>query len=320
MRASAAAALVTAALASVVVGAAVLPNCQGAPPAVVPAEAPSPRLRIPGVVEFIAFGDQGKGNDGQKRVAEAMFEVCRDRGCDFGVVLGDNLYRYGFEEPDDPRMKERFDLPYGPLDMPFYAVLGNHDYAHGRNHERALWQLDWAARSNLMEMPSQYYRFEADRAAFFALDTTRVFWYGETEQSGWLDRELAASKHKWKIVFGHHPYRSNGNHGNAGQYEGWRAPWVGGRSLRTLFEDRICDGVDLYLSGHDHNLQYLQHCGVELVVTGAAATTTPIVDRGNESFFEASQLGFVWIRLDENMTLAFFDDRGKLLFERVVTR
>jgi len=285
-----------------------------------PGKAPSPRLATPGVAQFIAFGDAGKGNRGQREVAEAMVDVCRKKGCDFGVMLGDNLYNRGFERPNDPRMKARFDDLYGPLDIPIYGALGNHDYATGRDTLRAQWQIDWAADHNQMEMPAHFYTFEAGPAEFFALDTNRVFQWGEEEQSDWLATALPASKARFKIVYGHHPFRSNGRHGNAGGYEGWRAPWVGGFSLKTLFEDRLCDGADLYLAGHDHNLQYLQWCGVELVVSGAAATHTEIIDRGNEGLFEASQLGFAWIRLDQNMTLAFYDDRGKLLFERVVTR
>ena len=300
-----------------VVLAAVVGHCDGVD-RTDPGEAPSPRLRNPSAVEFVAFGDAGKGNRGQRQVAEAMHKVCRERGCDFALMLGDNLYNRGFEQPRDPRMKARFDDLYLSLDIPVYGVLGNHDYATGRDTMRAQWQLDWARTHNQLEMPAHFYRFEAGPVTFFGLDTNRVFQWGEEEQSAWLADALPKAQSPWKVVFGHHPYRSNGRHGNAGQYEGWRLPLVGGAALKQLFDDRLCGQADLYLSGHDHTLQSLQWCGVELVVSGAGATHTPLVDRGNETRFEASQLGFAWLRLDANMTLAFYDDQGKLLFERVV--
>ena len=301
----------------IVFAAAMVGHCDGVE-RIRPGEAPSPRLENPSVVQFVAFGDAGKGNRGQRDVAAAMGKVCGERGCDFGLMLGDNLYQRGFERPDDPRMRERFDAFYLPLDFPIYGVLGNHDYATGRDTLRAQWQVDWALEHNQLEMPAHFYRFEAGHASFFGLDTNRVFHWGEEEQSAWLARALPASSSTWKIVFGHHPYRSNGRHGNAGSYEGWRAPLVGGAPLKRLFDTRLCGHADLYLSGHDHTLQWLEWCGVDLVVSGAGATHTPLVDRGNPSKFQTSQLGFAWIRLDKNMTLAFYDDRGKLLFERVV--
>ena len=303
----------------VALSAAVVGHCGGVD-AKGPGEAPSPRLQDPAAVQFIAFGDAGKGNRGQRDVAAAMLDVCRARGCDFALMLGDNLYQRGFEEPRDPRMKERFDEVYLPLDIPVYGVLGNHDYATGRDTLRAQWQVDWAADHNQLEMPAHFYRFEAGPATFFALDTNRVFQWGEAEQSAWLAQALPESTAQWTVVFGHHPYRSNGRHGNAGRYEGWKLPLVGGSALKTLCDTRLCGQADLYLAGHDHTLQSLQWCGMELVVSGAGATRTPLVDRGNETRFEASQLGFAWIRLDRNMTLAFHADEGKLLFERVLTR
>ena len=46
----------------------------------------------PKTVKFIAIGDTGKGNADQRRVAIAMRDLCAAKGCDFVLMLGDNIY------------------------------------------------------------------------------------------------------------------------------------------------------------------------------------------------------------------------------------
>ncbi len=41
---------------------------------------------------ILVLGDSGTGKAGQYRVGHAMYEVCRQRGCDFALMLGDNIY------------------------------------------------------------------------------------------------------------------------------------------------------------------------------------------------------------------------------------
>ena len=46
---------------------------------------------------LLVFGDGGTGEAGQYRVGQAMYEVCRERQCDFALMLGDNIYEDGIE-------------------------------------------------------------------------------------------------------------------------------------------------------------------------------------------------------------------------------
>jgi hypothetical protein len=127
---------------------------------------------------------------------------------------------------------------------------------------------------------------------------------------------LARSDAQHKVVFGHHPFRSNGPHGNAGAYEGWSyIPWLSGASLERLFTATLCDQADVYLSGHDHNLQWTTACAVELVVSGSGAKTRPIVDRGNPMHFAEAAPGFVWLELSESAQIAFYDQEAGLRFQ-----
>ena len=54
-------------------------------------------------------------------------------------------------------------------------------------------------------MPSEYYTFREGPAAFFALDARALVlnnFRPASEQSAWLDDELAKSDAPWKFVFG----------------------------------------------------------------------------------------------------------------------
>ena len=45
------------------------------------------------------------------------------------------------ERADDPRM-DAVMAPLGQADIPWYLVHGNHDYARGRDRQRAAWARD----------------------------------------------------------------------------------------------------------------------------------------------------------------------------------
>jgi hypothetical protein len=77
--------------------------------------------------------------------------------------------------------------------------------------------------------------------------------------------------------------------------------------------------VDLYLSGHDHNRQWLEpSCGVELIVSGAGAKLTDLEGRGSATLYEDDdEPGFVWIELrDRHLTGEFYNSSGDLTFSR----
>ena len=75
-------------------------------------------------VRFVALGDTGKGNAGQKAVAAAMATKCAASGCDFAVLLGDNIYESGIRSPDDPEMPPKCEDIYAALALHFQIVPG----------------------------------------------------------------------------------------------------------------------------------------------------------------------------------------------------
>ena len=275
-------------------------------------------------LRFIAIGDTGKGNETQYAVARAMKTVCDEAGgCAFALLLGDNIYPAGITTPTDPQMEEKFERPYAELSFPFYAVLGNHDYGPSWEFWRAQAELDYAKRSPKFRMPSRHYAFTEGPAAFIAVDTKALFWEVIAYERRAFKTSLAKATAPWKIAFGHHPYLSNGKHGNAGNYEGLPFGWLpgAGGGLRDFFEDEVCGKVDLYLSGHDHSLQDLgERCGTEWIVSGAGASTTPLGER-NPVRFQASVPGFVLLEATATqMLVRFFDDQAREVHRREITR
>ena len=231
-------------------------------------------------LNVVVLGDTGKGDARQMQVAQAIGKVCGDVGCDFALLLGDNIYPSGVVGVDDRGWQTAFEIPYGTLNFPFYAVLGNHDYgARGEGYEfgRGAHQIAYSQINPKWRMPATCYDFAAGPAHFFAFDTMRMVWNQNNDaaaQERWFYAQPPPAK-PWRIAFGHHSYRSNGPHGNAGEYDGrtW-PPAQSGAAVRTFMQQTLCHSVDLYLSGHDHNRQILRgndDCPMHLVVSGAGS-------------------------------------------------
>lgn len=308
-------------------------------PAPLPDKLPLPEDRLgpptDGPVRFVVLGDGGKGNPAQRAVAEGIDAVCRHRsdergpGCRFALYLGDNIYRSGVSGVDDPQLQTKFEAPYQGLSIPFFVVLGNHDYG---STSLAGWRSDpqvaYSAHSEKWTLPAPYYSFDVGNARFFGLDTNAILLesiWGEHGQGPWLDGLLRPPRDHWRIAFGHHPYRSNGRHGNAGNYEGlsW-LPVVNGEAMKSFFEAHVCARVDVYFSGHDHNRQWLTPtCRTQLVVSGAAAGTSPLVgrDRNPVEWQDDQTPGFLWVEIDGDVLhAAFYDDDGTERFVRSIAR
>ena len=77
---------------------------------------------------------------GQMPVSRAMHSYCAQHGCDFAMMLGDNIYPDGAmaDAGDAERFTDVFTTPYGSLervspDFRIYVALGNHDWHTSRD-------------------------------------------------------------------------------------------------------------------------------------------------------------------------------------------
>lgn len=293
-------------------------------------------------VRFVALGDMGEGNSTQQFVADAMRKVCDESGgCQFVTGLGDNIYHENPLTPFDTAFEVKFEAPYAELDMPFYMSLGNHDNdllfdgLGGFNHAGDI-QVAYTHRehkaSNKWQMPDRYYHFSAPQQVsaplvdFFALDSNPLVTAVELAptyevntykalQREWFANTLAASKAPWKIAYGHHPYVSNGRHGNAGKYDGIPAieditGRMSGKVYREWFQQTVCGKVDVFIAGHDHDLQMLHavpDCGKTwfIVSGGGSKARTFGDDNRNAVYWQHDSIaGFFLIEISGNQLQA----------------
>ena len=227
-------------------------------------------------VRVLAFGDWGDGSARQKRMAEAMARFHAKTPFDFAVTLGDNFYSAGMTGPADPRWQRDFERLYEPMHIRFYPSLGNHDWVLADSPAA---EILYSAKSRLWQMPADRYTFIAGPVQFFALDTNLM----TRAQLEWLDRELGLSKARWKIVYGHHPIYSYGAHGDD-------------LSLRDSLLPLLRGRAQIYLCGHDHDLQHIApEGGVHFVLAGGGGAAPRVITAGSRSLYAASKNGFAVI-------------------------
>ncbi|MFF4952395.1 metallophosphoesterase [Streptomyces chattanoogensis] len=290
-------------------GAALTVLAAGARPATASA---APRGGAPGAFPFpehpngkgefavLVTGDAGTGDEAQYAVAAAARDVCKAERIGLAIGLGDNIYENGPESAHDSEFQDKFEKPNSGIDVPWLMVLGNHDCSglipgSGGDPSRGDREVAYATTSKRWYMPSRYYSVPLPAAdplvEFFAIDTIPwssyvaqidpyFRWDGPymREQRTWLDGALRASRARWKVVIGHHPYLNNGKHGSAGSYDGFEiGNYTSGVHLKDMYENVVCGRADLILSGHDHTLQVLEPTartgGTRQVVCGASAKT-----------------------------------------------
>lgn len=253
-------------------------------------------------IRFVAFGDFGNSSEDEKAVAGEILKVHKKKPFDFGITLGDNFYPRGAESTSDPRWHAWWERLYGRLGIPFYPTLGNHDWL---NSGSAAAEVLYSRQSRSWQMPSPYYTYTAGPAQFFALDTA----YLTEGELLWLKGELQRSHAKWKIVYAHHPFYSA----------------TATRGDNKLLIERLLpllkDSADMYIAGHDHNLQVFKPEGkLHFVVAGGGGATLYDMKQYGRSQFKSKTHGFAVIEVNEHrIEVKLIDSGGKTLYEDEIT-
>jgi 3',5'-cyclic AMP phosphodiesterase CpdA len=274
-----------------------------------------------GACHLLAVGDCGvrrKDLARQRAVSEGMARYarrCRFRP-DALAMLGDNFYgglgRAGVASSRwDANVEAMY--PADAFPCPVYGVLGNHDYSDGPAGGSVAAQLGYRrhAPDSRWTMPHKWYRFtlpaEQPLATVLVLDTNFVFNGGLTsrerkQQWAWLTQELARPRQTpWLFVLGHHPVYSNGSHGDT-------------RSLIDHLDPLLRHHrVDLYLCGHDHDLQHLQFRNhpTSFVVSGAGGARAREVRERRRGAFARSVYGFTHLEVaSDALTVRHVDANG----------
>lgn len=215
-------------------------------------------------------GDVGTGGSIEYRTATVAATREEAQEFDALLLLGDNVYENGDPSDVGRTVLDPFDQVLdGGTDL--VAVLGNHDIRDGNG----------PAQAEALGMPERWYETRFGDARIIALDSNQP---EDSDQLRWLETALQDRTPEWTIVIMHHPAYSAGWHGSE-------------RSVQTnfvpLFEEY---GVDLVLSGHDHDYQRSKPInGVTYVVTGAAAK---LRETGAEDFTAVSWSTYSFVELN----------------------
>ena len=199
---------------------------------------------------------------------------------DFIYVNGDNFYESGVESIESERWETTFEAIFGEenlqdgqenflKDLAIYAQTGNHDY---KGNVSA--QIKYSEKQDTnWKMPDLWYKIPvtekmdpltAFKIEIITIDTDILIASHSKDQSSkpediylkisnqyaWIRDQLEnARKNKvdYLIVMGHHPVFSAGGHGNTKELV---------KFLLPLFEEY---GVQMYICGHDHQLQTIAH-------------------------------------------------------------
>ena len=251
-----------------------------------------PAPDAPAALTFAVLGDYGVGlqaSEGagaeQLRVADALTRAVDHHDVRLLLTTGDNIYIgdhdtvAGTGEHDDDWYFSYYQ-PYRYLiaRIPVYPTVGNHDADDSEKSD----DRDQVADNFFTDLrftqaaevgrasvdPGMYYQFDfGSDVHFLCVDSTHA---SKSEYQHFFQRpehleflrdalpEADGGRPPWRFPFCHHPpFCAGPHHGNL-------QPMV--ETLVPLYERA---GVQLVLSGHEHNFQYSEHAGVRYLVTGA---------------------------------------------------
>ena len=281
------------------------------------------------VLKLITIGDWGEVLfAGQDRVAEQMAIWADVNHPEFILGLGDNIYPWGIFSVDDGQIDRKWRNVYhnytALADLQWRFIHGNHDLGFDRGEE--WYQVQLTDIEPLWYFPHLWWDFVVEKddfsIQFFMIDTEsmRSETNNHTDMWPWLQNRLAASTADWKVVVGHRELFSTGSKGavNSRLYN----------DLRPMMEEF---GVDVYLCGHDHNLQHIRHVDaqpwdIDYVINGAGGALWYAYDVTKEKTLrghygmEVAYFNMIWgfaplTVTKDYMHFDFISDRGDLIYE-----
>lgn len=222
-----------------------------------------------GDLDFAVFGDSGSGSAAQFQVAR---QLAQSRPS-LVVHLGDVVYpNFAAGRADTRCLSVYRDLF---RTTPFFATWGNHDLYAGPEPFLEVFRQptnSTPAADHLVEgtRPEFYFSFDAGDAHFAVLFwpySSQYYMREECPQLRWLEGDLAASAKPWKFLMVHHPVNTSGAH----RFDDYNRNQI---FDRLEVADRLLPlaakyGVQMILSGHDHNFERFHPVqGTHTVVSG----------------------------------------------------
>jgi tartrate-resistant acid phosphatase type 5 len=224
-------------------------------------------------LQIAALGDGGEGPEERGSHLSQTIGAVRKLGTvDAVLLLGDNIYPCGARGPAD-RDWQRVIAPLFAIGRSIYPILGNHDWGRKAISDCAFSspeaQIAQTGRPGfeLWQFPAPTYVVTTGVAEFILFDSSPIAYSWVEERKDPLCALRAAlarpKSTPWRVVVGHHPLYSCGDHGDDQSAMAMRA---------ALDELLAASGVDLYLAGHDHDLEIASRPGLPVhVVSGSAS-------------------------------------------------
>jgi len=203
-------------------------------------------------------------------VSEAMAAYASVYPADFLIALGDNFYNNGVTSVYDDLWQDYYHNIYyqDSLKIPWYVILGNHDYGSNREggdpdaqieYQDGRWNaghcylqsymipnsnavVDIVFIDSTLVAPEETY--QTSTASGVSEEQQKAY---QTSQLSCLEAYLAGSTAHFLLVAGHYPIFSTGKNG-PGDMESM---------VETVFPLLAKYDVDAYLCGHDHMLEHL---------------------------------------------------------------
>lgn len=226
---------------------------------------------------------------GMDAISQAMQDYCGNTAtCDFGLMLGDNIYPSGATlgadgKSDDDRFHDMLEAPYGSLvadDPGFitYVTLGNHDWETSR--EGGFLQIDYLEQSDSFYIDGTFYTVKPPEGGgeveLFVIDTSMML-ASTTVYEDYLDEngaEVVTDVIEEPNYFVEPMTEAELNMAAwledalANSTAKWKlvvahhpiwsssgSKFEQGRALRDLILPAMCKYADAYLVGHDHTLE-----------------------------------------------------------------
>jgi hypothetical protein len=294
-------------------------------------------------VHILSVGDWGSAALGgyhlknAQNTAAAMQSYVKANTPRLVLNTGDNFYYCGIQNGSDPQINEDFVGLFGSIQLPWYSILGNHDY--GFNPDAQLW-LNQTIPTWIMD--ARYYHRRADLnnglvLNVIALDTNpcvadyrgedRAKWdpcgiqyptcepvpdvcrFHEnivqqncTAQLAWFRATLDSidADNEWVFVLGHH-----------------KANEINVENFQALISD---PRVHLYLNGHTHNLEHYsigRAMDPKYITTGAGGMV--IIGQEGQEGQEGQTAHSIWSKVVTGFTSHTFIANNNNNYSSVVT-